>query len=137
MGKNTFDPNTDVPDLSGQVYIITGGSAGIGFGILAHILQHDPEKVYLLSNKEEHAQEAIDHLKGWGDAEKVEWIQCDLADLQQTDQVAKTLKSKLTRLDCLVANAGIGVGKYWETGDGLGILSQQTFSYSNYKLTWG
>lgn len=130
MGKNTFDPNTDVPDLAGQVYIVTGGSAGIGFGILAHILQHNPEKVYLLSNKEEHAQEAKDQLKEWGNADKVEWIQCDLADLQQTNEVAKTLKSKLTRLDCLVANAGIGVGKYWETKDGLGML----FAVHSYSI---
>ena len=25
-----FDPNTDIPDLSGKVYVVTGGSAGIG-----------------------------------------------------------------------------------------------------------
>ena len=28
--KNKFDPNTDIPDLSGKVYVVTGGSAGIG-----------------------------------------------------------------------------------------------------------
>ena len=28
--KNKFDPNTDILDLSGKVYVVTGGSAGIG-----------------------------------------------------------------------------------------------------------
>jgi hypothetical protein len=28
--SNTFDPNKDIPDLSGKTYIVTGGSAGIG-----------------------------------------------------------------------------------------------------------
>lgn len=28
--NNKFDPNTDIPDLSGKVYVVTGGSAGIG-----------------------------------------------------------------------------------------------------------
>ncbi|KAL4779016.1 hypothetical protein BJX76DRAFT_106474 [Aspergillus varians] len=28
--SNTFTPNTDIPDLSGKVYVVTGGSAGIG-----------------------------------------------------------------------------------------------------------
>ena len=28
--SNKFDPNKDIPDLSGKVYIVTGGSAGIG-----------------------------------------------------------------------------------------------------------
>ena len=32
FGNNTFDPNKDIPDLSGKTYVITGGSAGIGFG---------------------------------------------------------------------------------------------------------
>ena len=130
MGKNTYDPNTDVPDLSGQVHIVTGGSAGIGFGILAHILQHNPEKVYLLSNKEEHAQDAIDQLKEFGDVNKVEWLKCDLADLHQTNEVAQMLKGKLTRLDGLTANAGIGVGKYWETKDGLGTLDPIPIHFS-------
>ncbi|KXT15937.1 hypothetical protein AC579_1453 [Pseudocercospora musae] len=29
--KNTYDPNTDIPDLSGKVFVVTRGSAGIGF----------------------------------------------------------------------------------------------------------
>lgn len=131
MGKNTFDPNTDIPDLAGQVHLVTGGSAGIGFGIVAHLLQHNPEKIYLLSNKEEHAQEAIDELKQFGNPDKVEWIQTNFADMSQTDQVAKTLAGKLTRLDSLVANAGLGVGKYWETVDGIGMLDQPGIIRSN------
>ena len=66
--SNTFDPNKDIPDLSGkvhiatrmlwsstktsQVFVVTGGSAGIGFGICAHILQHNPAALYLLGKKE-------------------------------------------------------------------------------------
>jgi WW domain-containing oxidoreductase len=129
--NNVFDPNNDIPDLSGkvrkkntcheaftdckQVYVVTGGSAGIGYGIVAHILQHKPEKIYLLSNKEEHADEAQEALKEWGDASKIEWRKCNLEDLKQTDDVAKNLAKELTRLDALVCNAGLGVGVYNET----------------------
>lgn len=28
--KNKFDPNKEIPDLSGKVYVVTGGSAGLG-----------------------------------------------------------------------------------------------------------
>jgi WW domain-containing oxidoreductase len=97
------------------VYVVTGGSAGIGYGIVAHILQHNPEKIYLLSNKEEHADEAQEALKEWGDASKIEWRKCNLEDLKQTDEVARTLAKELTRLDALVCNAGLGVGVYNET----------------------
>ena len=114
---NRFDPNEDIPDLSGKVrqttpvishpqcpskeltafskvYIVTGGTAGIGFGITAHLLQHDASKILLLSLKEEHADDAIEELKKYGDASKVEWVQCDFKDLKKTNEVAKQLTSE-------------------------------------------
>ncbi|KAL9115776.1 MAG: hypothetical protein Q9227_000144 [Pyrenula ochraceoflavens] len=117
--NNKFDPNKDIPDLSGKVYIVTGGTAGIGFGISAHILQHQPAALYLLGKKEEHGTEAQEELKKYGDVSKVQWLQCDLEDLKQTDSIAKHLLSTLDRLDALVCNAGLGVGPYAETADGI------------------
>lgn len=97
---NKFDPNTDIPDLSFKVYIVTGGTAGIGFGISAHVLQHNPAKLYLLSKKAEHGAEAQKELEKYGDVSKVEFIQCDFEDLKQVDEVAKCLV-KLERLDAV------------------------------------
>jgi len=115
VSSNVFDPSNDIPDLSGKVYVVTGGSSGIGFGIVAHLLQHKPERIYLLSNKEEHADQAQEALKEWGDVSKVEWRKCNLENLSQTDEVARQLAKELTRLDALVCNAGLGVGVYNET----------------------
>ncbi|KAF2187317.1 NAD(P)-binding protein [Zopfia rhizophila CBS 207.26] len=119
MTGNKFDPNTDIPDLSGKVYVVTGGSAGIGYGIVAHLLQHGPAKIYFLSAKEDHAVDAQAHLADWGDSSRVEWRQCNLESFKQTNEVARQLASELDRLDGLVCNAGLGVGKYNETEDGL------------------
>ncbi|KAI9872010.1 MAG: hypothetical protein M1830_001804 [Pleopsidium flavum] len=116
---NKFDPNTDIPDLTGKNYIVTGGSAGIGFGIVAHLLQHNAQKILLLSNKEEHAEQAMEELKQWGDASKVHWVKCNLEDLKQVDEVAKKLKSEEKQIDALICNAGLGVGVYNETRDGI------------------
>lgn len=49
----------------------------------------------------------------------MEFVQIDLGDLHATDRVAKELASRLTRLDALVWNAGLGVGPYSETQDGI------------------
>ena len=87
---------------------------------MAHLLQHHASKIFLLSNKEEHASEAIAKLKDWGDIGAVEWRQCDLADINKTREVALTLQKEIKQLDALICNAGLGVGKYWETKDGLG-----------------
>lgn len=119
FGTNTFEPNKDIPDLSGKTYIVTGGSAGIGYGICAHLLQHNPAKLYLLGNKEAHLAEAERGLANFGDTSKIETVQLDLQDLHQTDRVAKDLAARLAQLDGLVCNAGIGVGEYSETGDGI------------------
>lgn len=73
---------------------MTGGSAGIGFGITAHLLQHDASKILLLSAKEQHADEAMEELKKYGDTSKVHFVQCDLKDLKKTEEVAKQLKSE-------------------------------------------
>lgn len=98
---------------------MTGGSAGIGFGICSHILQHNPKALYLLGKKEEHIAEARERLKQLGDISKVHSIQIELEDLHSVDNVAKELASKLDRLDALVCNAGLGVGVYNETKDGI------------------
>ncbi|XXH01680.1 hypothetical protein Hte_008041 [Hypoxylon texense] len=116
---NSFDPNTDIPDLRGKVFVVTGGSAGIGFGICAHILQHNCAKLYLLGKKEEHLDESKEALRSYGDVSRVEFIRCELEDLRETDRVARSLVANLERLDALVLNAGLGVGNYGETKDGL------------------
>ncbi|MCJ1476814.1 hypothetical protein MMC13_005483 [Lambiella insularis] len=135
---NKFDPNKDIPDLNGKVYIVTGGAAGIGFGITAHLLQHNAAHVYLLGKRESHAEEAMKEFAKYGDAGKVEFRKCELEDLKQVDEIAKELTKlpkidgvgfnplqqniwdvELTQLPQLVCNAGLGVGKYYETGDGI------------------
>ena len=73
---------------------MTGGTAGIGFGIAAHLLQHNASKLILVSQKEEHAEEAIEELKKYGDTSRVHWVQCDLKDLKQTNEVAQQLKNE-------------------------------------------
>jgi hypothetical protein len=90
-----------------------------GFGICAHLLQHDCAALYLLGKKEEHLAEAEEELRKYGDVAKVKPIQVELEDLQQTDMVAKRLAQQLTRLDALILNAGLGVGPYAESRDGI------------------
>lgn len=77
-----------------QVYIVTGGTAGIGFGITAHLLQHKPAKIILVSQKEEHAEQAMEALKEYGDTSNVHFVQCDLKDLEKTREVAMQLKNE-------------------------------------------
>lgn len=102
-----------------KVYVVTGGSAGIGFGISAHILQHNPQALYLLGKKQEHLDKAMEELKSFGDTSRVHPVQIELEDLKHTDKVARDLASRLDKLDALVLNAGLGVGVFNLTPDGI------------------
>ena len=99
--------------------MVTGGSAGIGFGIVAHLLQHNCSNLYLLGKKEEHIREAEEGLKQFGNLSSVHSVQIELEDFHNVDRVARDLASQLERLDGLICNAGLGVGVYSMTKDGL------------------
>ncbi|KAA8900920.1 hypothetical protein FN846DRAFT_957665 [Sphaerosporella brunnea] len=110
---------SSIPNLASKVFLVTGGTAGIGFGITANLLAHNAERVYMLSEQPQHGHLAKEELAKYGDASKVEYINCDLRDLKQVEKTAKDLRDKLSRLDALVCNAGIGVGKYGVSKDGI------------------
>lgn len=106
------------------------GSSGIGLGIVSHLLAHHASKIYLLSANPAHATTALEHLKAWGDVDAVvAWRKCDLRSFEDTKEAALGIRRELEkegglgRLDAVVANAGVGVGVYGETGDGLGEFS--------------
>lgn len=35
-----FDPDKDIPDLTGKVAIVTGGNAGLGYETVAELVRH-------------------------------------------------------------------------------------------------
>lgn len=40
FGKPTFNPDTDIPDLTGKVALVTGGNTGLGYQIVAQLVRH-------------------------------------------------------------------------------------------------
>jgi len=112
----------DIPDLTGRVAIVTGGSAGIGYYDAAGLAQAGA-RVIILSSNEEHGKQAEkeinEGLKKSGSAGTIEWRKLDLASLAETESVSQRLASELTRLDILILNAGVGQAPNELTKDGL------------------
>ncbi|GAB7364079.1 hypothetical protein MBLNU230_g4631t1 [Neophaeotheca triangularis] len=111
-----------VPDLTGKVAVVTGGSEGIGYGCTHTLLTRNVSKVYILSVSRDvvdNACHSIEEELGADMANRTNWIQCDLSDWKRVAQVAKELNNSTDRLDILINNAGRGIMTYQLTDYGV------------------
>ncbi|KAI1209528.1 NAD(P)-binding protein [Annulohypoxylon truncatum] len=119
IGTHQFSLD-QVPDLTGKVAVVTGGSEGIGFGCTHTLLKHNIGKVYILSvSEEEGAKDAIAKQLGQQAADKTRWIRCDLSDWWKVKDVAEEISKESDRLDILINNAGRGIMTYQLTDYGV------------------
>lgn len=103
---------SQVPDLTGKVAVVTGGSEGIGYGCTHTLLSHNIGKLFIISKSPDviaHSLAAIREELGAGAAERVEWMPCDLSDWDTTAETAKLIAQRTDRLDILICNAGRGI----------------------------
>ncbi|KAF2256035.1 NAD(P)-binding protein [Trematosphaeria pertusa] len=110
--KNPPITENNVPSLSGKVFIVTGGSSGIGYE-LSKILYGAGGKVYILSRTKSNVEAAIAKIKSevhpteGKELGGLEFIHMDLEDLASVQSAAKEFVAKEARLDVLFNNAGV------------------------------
>ncbi|KAI9841658.1 MAG: hypothetical protein M1838_003462 [Thelocarpon superellum] len=107
MGGISFNPDKDIPDLSGKVFLITGGTGGLGKECIIPLAKHNPAHVYFTGRNAESAATAISEAKAVVPGAKVSFIRADLADLESVQEAAKQFVGQSQRLDVLMCNAGI------------------------------
>lgn len=95
-----------IPDLTGQVIIVTGGNAGIGKETCKALLEKNA-KVYLAARSKSKADEAIKWLKSETNGKVPTFLELDLADLASIRRAAEEFKSKEHELHVLFNNAGV------------------------------
>lgn len=90
--------------LNGQKILVTGGSRGIGAGIVSHLAELGAHVAFTYSSNQASAEKVLSGLKNPGNHMMV---QMDVSDEKSmTDAIAKVLE-KFQGLDGLVNNAGI------------------------------
>lgn len=110
-----FDIEKDVPDQSGKVAVVTGGSEGIGYAAAFTLLKKGLSKLYILSVSQEVFNGALQDITeklGAETAQRVTWIKVDLGDLPAATTAAKEISSSTDRLDILILNAARGIMTY-------------------------
>ncbi len=109
------EPTLFDKDLSGHVYLVTGGNSGVGRATAAQ-LHKQGAHVVLGCRRVEAGEEAAKTFEGKGTSEV---LKMDLGDLSSIREAVKVFLGKHDRLDALVNNAGLVVGNtYSETKDG-------------------
>ncbi|MCJ1234067.1 hypothetical protein MMC14_002025 [Varicellaria rhodocarpa] len=112
-----------VPDLSGKVAVVTGGSEGVGYGCTHTLLSHNIKKLFILSVSKDvidGALKSIAEEMGQEAASKVTWLECDLSDWKKVKQVAdKIASASPDRIDILINNAARGIMTYQLTDYGV------------------
>ena len=94
-------------DLTGKVALVTGGNGGIGLGMADALAQSGADIVIWGTNETKNAA-ALETLKAHGT--RVAARKVDVANETEVVDGMKAAIAQMGRLDCVVANAGIGGG---------------------------
>ncbi len=94
-------------DLSGKVALVTGGNGGIGLGMADALAQSGADIVIWGTNETKNAA-ALEALKAHGT--RVTARKVNVANEAEVVEGMKAAIAQMGRLDCVVANAGIGGG---------------------------
>ncbi|KAF8601568.1 NAD(P)-binding protein [Ceratobasidium sp. AG-I] len=95
-----------VPDLTGQVIIVTGGNAGIGRETCKVLLEKGA-KVYMAARSKSRADEAIQWLRNETNGKTPLFLELDLGNLDSVRRAAEEFKQKEQELHVLFNNAGV------------------------------
>jgi NAD(P)-dependent dehydrogenase (short-subunit alcohol dehydrogenase family) len=115
--SSSFTPSA-IPALTGRVYLVTGGTAGLGAGTASLLAAHSPAHIYISGRNASNASQVISQLKSSAPNTPVTFLEMDLADLSSVKRAAESLLAQTERLDVLYANAGIMAFPPGTTKDG-------------------
>jgi NAD(P)-dependent dehydrogenase (short-subunit alcohol dehydrogenase family) len=120
MKVTDYHPSTAVPDLSGKVILLTGGTAGLGREMLLLLAAHHPAHIFFTGRNASAAQAVTSELQAAaGPGVPVTFLECDMGSVATIKTAAEQFKSSgVNRLDLLICNAGIMAAPAGVTKDG-------------------
>lgn len=109
MAQNLPKPNwsfTDIPSQKGRIFLVTGGTGGIGYES-AKALAGAGAQVVIAARDSKQGEEAIRNIRLQTPDALVRFEALDLADLGSVRALSEYLNTTLPRLDGLINNAGL------------------------------
>ena len=108
---------TDLPDLSGKVAVVTGANSGLGYETSRALAQRGATVVMACRNPAR-AEAAAAAILATHPSGKVVLMSLDLGDLDSVRRFAEEVLARYDRLDLLVNNAGLMVPPAGQTAQG-------------------
>jgi NAD(P)-dependent dehydrogenase (short-subunit alcohol dehydrogenase family) len=108
---------SDIPDQTGHVAVVTGGNGGLGFET-SRALAAKGATVVMAARNEEKAEEARRSILAGSPEARVDIRSLDLASLQSIRGFAGGVLADYDRIDLLMNNAGVMATAQMETEDG-------------------
>ncbi|WPG97795.1 NAD(P)-binding protein [Acrodontium crateriforme] len=120
FGKS-FNPEKDIPSLSGKVILVTGGAktgnTGLGKETVLQLAKHDPKEIVLAARTQSKAEAAIAEITTIVPGANISFLELDLASLASVKKAADEFTSRSDRLDILINNAGVMMLPWSRTQD--------------------
>ena len=96
-----------MPLLADRKVLVTGGSRGIGAGIVRAAMQEGAEVAFVFQHNRDISDELVNEMTVRYPGQRCLAFQCDITDTDKTRELAKSVIAAFGRLDVLVNNAGI------------------------------
>lgn len=104
-------------DMNGKTVLVTGATSGIG-EIAARELASQGAHVFVHGRDAGKGAATVGRIKATSGSDQVEFVQCDLASLQDIERFAGEFLQRCPRLDVLLNNAGAMHTSRKTTADG-------------------
>ncbi|UZJ57592.1 hypothetical protein CBS101457_006912 [Exobasidium rhododendri] len=109
LPRDTLFSLQDVPNLSGKVALVTGGSEGIGLACVKALLDHDAEKLFVLSHRRNVFEQSMATISE-DKRKRVQWVECDLSKWESdVVKAVETIRASTKRLDIVINAAARGI----------------------------
>jgi 3-oxoacyl-[acyl-carrier protein] reductase len=93
--------------LAQKKLLVTGGSRGIGAGVVRVAMQEGAEVAFLFQHSAEAAKDLAQEMSSLHAGRRCLAYQCDVADTAATRETINSILADVGRIDALVNNAGI------------------------------
>lgn len=105
-------------NMRGKTVVVTGGTSGIGRATVLALAETSADVIFSGRNAAA-AEEVIAAVRAKNAGAKIDFLPVDFSSLRSVTDFAKAIRSKTSKIDVLINNAGASPAKFERSADGI------------------